>query len=305
MTCFQSDRRQRWGKGRSSRRRDWAYRRARARAGRRADLFEELIKYALVCGLLLIFVRPVGVIVALVWGWKLFRRYSDLEIIPELRRHWTERELRRHDMWPDADEEIEPDPDPPSSLVQRLGDDPGAPGNLEFARNAIEHLEEFEESELGPFERGRARRSREVRVSEVVEAAVESLRSRLERSGTEVRLDLDSEAVLWADPELLQRVVNQLLESALDALEGAETPEPRLEVLAGENLAGTEVWLRIRHNGPPAEPEHLHRIIRPFYLRGDDGRPPEFALTFDKGRPGPDGLASDPGATPIDREERT
>ena len=63
-----------------------AYRNARRRAERRADFYEEIVKFCAVTLLLLVFIRPVGIIVGLVWGWKLFRRYSYLNIMPGLRR---------------------------------------------------------------------------------------------------------------------------------------------------------------------------------------------------------------------------
>ena len=65
----------------------------------------------------------------------------------------------------------------------------------------------------------------------------------------------------------LQQVQQQVLEaqSALDALGEARPPEPRIEVQAGENLAGTEVWVRVSDNGPGIEPERLQRIFSPFY----------------------------------------
>jgi hypothetical protein len=71
------------------------YRRARHIAESRTDLSLELMKFVLVTLLLLVFVRPIGVIVAIVWGLKLLRRYSHAYGHTELRRRWIDRELRR------------------------------------------------------------------------------------------------------------------------------------------------------------------------------------------------------------------
>jgi signal transduction histidine kinase len=51
----------------------------------------------------------------------------------------------------------------------------------------------------------------------------------------------------------------------------SETPRPRIEIGAGENLAGTEVWLRVRDNGPGIEPDRLQEIWSPFYSSKESG----------------------------------
>ncbi len=73
------------------------------------------------------------------------------------------------------------------------------------------------------------------------------------------------------DGEKLRRVIINLVGNALDALEEAAVPEPRLRILAGENLAGTEVWVRVRDNGPGIDPETLHKIFSPFYTSKESG----------------------------------
>ena len=44
-----------------------------------------------------------------------------------------------------------------------------------------------------------------------------------------------------------------------------------LRIMAGENLAGTEVWLRIRDNGPGMSEDVRRRIFDPFYTTKSDG----------------------------------
>jgi signal transduction histidine kinase len=56
-----------------------------------------------------------------------------------------------------------------------------------------------------------------------------------------------------------------LIGNALDALEESEVETPRIEVMAGENLARTECWLRVRDNGPGIDPTTLGKIFSPFY----------------------------------------
>ena len=73
------------------------------------------------------------------------------------------------------------------------------------------------------------------------------------------------------DAEKLRRVLINLVGNALDAFEEAGTSEPRLEVSMGENLAGSEVWLRIKDNGPGIEAEARDRLFSPFYTSKANG----------------------------------
>ena len=78
-------------------------------------------------------------------------------------------------------------------------------------------------------------------------------------------------STMIGDAEKLRRVVINLVGNALDALEGADTPDPCVQVSAGENLASTEVWVRLRDNGPGIEPEALSKIFSPFYTSKANG----------------------------------
>jgi signal transduction histidine kinase len=52
-----------------------------------------------------------------------------------------------------------------------------------------------------------------------------------------------------------------------------------VRVLAGENLAGDHVWLRVRDNGPGMPPELRERIFDPFYTSKQGGTGLGLALT--------------------------
>jgi len=67
------------------------------------------------------------------------------------------------------------------------------------------------------------------------------------------------------DAEKLRRVVINLIGNALDALAERSSGRPMIELLAGENLAGTECWLRVRDNGPGIDAQALAQIWSPFY----------------------------------------
>ena len=67
------------------------------------------------------------------------------------------------------------------------------------------------------------------------------------------------------DAEQLRRVVINLVSNAVDALEETGAADPRIDVEMGENLAGSEVWVRIRDNGPGIDANARDRIFSPLY----------------------------------------
>ena len=82
---------------------------------------------------------------------------------------------------------------------------------------------------------------------------------------------IEADGTMRGDPEKLRRVIINLISNALDALLESETPRPRIEIQAGENLAGTEVWLRVRDNGPGIAPDRLQEIFSPFFTSKEGG----------------------------------
>ncbi len=113
--------------------------------------------------------------------------------------------------------------------------------------------EEIEKRVNAPLHRERREMEFEraaVRMADVVESAVESFRERLARARIELATRIDSPGMLFGDAEKLRRIVIDLIGNAVDALSGAAVPRPRIELEMGENLAGSEVWLRVRDNGP-------------------------------------------------------
>jgi two-component system sensor histidine kinase HydH len=159
------------------------------------------------------------------------------------------------------------------SLVAQMGEDPSRPENVEYARVALEELDRVERSisHLLRFARDEEIDVREVSLVEIVDSALETFRERIARGGVEVVRDLSEVAAMRADPEKLRRVVINLVGNALDAVDGAGVPAPRVEVAAGVNLARTEVWLRVRDNGPGIPKEALERIFSPFHTTKPTG----------------------------------
>lgn len=74
-----------------------------------------------------------------------------------------------------------------------------------------------------------------------------------------------------ADAEKLRRVVINLLGNAIEAFAEAGTSEPRIDVAVGENLAGDQVWLRVRDHGPGMSAETQARIFSPFFTSKEEG----------------------------------
>ena len=154
-----------------------------------------------------------------------------------------------------------------------MGEDPASPESVEYAEVALEELDRVEKSisHLLRFAREEEFQISEMRMAEVIPSALETFRERLDRSGVEVTMAIDAEGTMRADAEKLRRVIINLLSNALDALVESETAKPRIEVEAGENLAGTEVWVRVRDNGPGIDPDRLQEIFSPFYTSKEGG----------------------------------
>jgi len=159
------------------------------------------------------------------------------------------------------------------SLVQQMGEDPASPENVEYAEVALEELDRVEKSisHLLRFARDEEVRISEMRMAEVIASAVETFRDRLGHRGVDFSTAIDTDGGMRGDPEKLRRVIINLFSNALDALLESETVEPRIEVQAGENLAGTEVWVRVRDNGPGIAPDRLQEIFSPFYTSKEGG----------------------------------
>jgi len=275
---------------------DRAYRDARRRANARLSFYTHAVAYASVClGLVFITRSPrVGLIVAASWGAGLAIHYFAAVVAPGLRRRLIAEEVGRQveqglsrerraiesrnarsleTLSASIAHEIRSPITAAKSLVQQMGEDPVAPENIQYARVALEELDRVERSisHLLRFARDTELRREPVSLPAVLESAIETLRERIERSGTRLSVDLDGAPELVADAEKLRRVLINLLGNALDALEASDVEKPYLEVSAGLNLAGTEAWVRVRDNGPGIAPADRERIFSPFFTTKDDG----------------------------------
>ncbi len=272
-----------------------AYRVAQRRANLKLSFMMHLVTYGSVCTMLLFVVGfRTAFVVALCWGIGLAVHYFGAVVAPQLRRRWVDQEVGRQvsesvsrerrvlegkhvqsleELSASIAHEIRNPVTAAKSLVQQMGEDPVASQNVEYAKVALEELDRVERSisHLLKFAREEEIRQSPLKMSEVVDSALETFRDRFERSGVELQREIDAAGAMRGDPEKLRRVVINLVGNAFDALEDSDTPDPRLRLMAGENLAGTEVWLRVRDNGPGIDPARQQKIFSPFYTTKSSG----------------------------------
>jgi signal transduction histidine kinase len=271
-----------------------ALRRAHRTAAAKAELAAESLWVLGVSVLLMIFVPPVGLVVMAIWGWRPARRAYRLFVEPKLHERFVQQEVEkqvrdslsrerlalegRHarsleELSASIAHEIRNPITAAKSLVQQMEEDPTSRENVEYAKVALEELQRVERSvsHLLRFARDEEMRVTNLRMSDVVDSALETFRDRMERSGVSLERHVDCEGALRGDPEQLRRIVINLVANAIDALVESHTPDPRLEVSVGENLAGTEVWLRVRDNGPGVGPEARAKLFSPLYTSKPSG----------------------------------
>ncbi len=271
------------------------YRAARSRANRRIRWLIHLVSYGSVLTLILVSSRSVRatVIVALAWGIGLALHYVVSLLAPGLRERWIAEEMDRHvergadrlhaaehanarsleDLSASIAHEIRNPVTAAKSLVQQMGEDPLSADNIQYARVALEELDRVERSisHLLKYAREEEFRFEPLALPDIIDSAVASLRDRIESLGVEVEVEFSAACAMRGDIEKLRRVAVNLLRNAMDALEEAGTETPCIVIMAGENLAGTEVWLRVRDNGPGMSDEVRKRIFDPFYTTKSDG----------------------------------
>jgi signal transduction histidine kinase len=286
-------RRSRWRRSLSPEER--RLREARRRANRKLGFVFHLLAYASV-GLFLLLVAGfrAAFVVALGWGIGLAFHYFAALVAPDLRRRLIEREVERQveasapgerrdledrharsleRLAAGVAHEIRNPITAAKSLVQQMGEDPNSKETLAYASVALAELDRVERSisHLLRFAREEDLDLREIRLRDVVDSALATFAERAARQGVRIERELAQEGRVRGDAEKLRRVVINLVGNALDALEQARTPEPRVSVLSGENLAGSQVWLRVRDNGPGIPDEARAQIFDPFYTSKEGG----------------------------------
>ncbi|MAG32968.1 MAG: hypothetical protein CL908_18990 [Deltaproteobacteria bacterium] len=270
--------------------------RARRRANRRLAFVTHFGSYLATLALLLMATRSLRVvmIVGLAWGIAVFFHYLWALVAPGLRDHWVEQEVgvrsargvetervqverrsRRsmEDLSASIAHEIRNPITAAKSLVQQMGEDPASEENLEYADLALSELDRVERSisHLLRYARDEEPRFESLELREVALAAAEGLRDQATGSGVELLVEFDRPGAMRGDSEKLRRVIENLISNAIDAVTAAGVPAPRIELSGGENLAGSEIWLRVVDNGPGIPAEDRDRIWSPFYTTREEG----------------------------------
>lgn len=273
-----------------------AYREARRRANAKIGFLTHGVAYLSVLALILVSSRSIRAtfVVAAAWGIGLAIHYFSAVVAPGLRKRLIEDEVGRNvarsvtqarravasrhersleDLSASIAHEIRNPVTAAKSLVQQMGEDPVSSRNIEYANIALEELDRVERSisHLLRYARDEELHFESFDMSDVVASAVESFRDRIDLLGVELELQLDTPGRMRGDPERMRRVLVNLVGNALDALEQGDSPVPRLQIAAGENLAATEVWVRVRDNGPGIHPDVLDKIFNPFFTTKDQG----------------------------------
>jgi len=273
---------------------DRAYRVAQRLANRKVELSRQVFRAALITVPLLIFIPFAGAISLIYFGVSLGRKAFRLLYEPRLREKFLQEEVqsrvhtrvsseRRHlegehhrsleQLSASIAHEIRNPITAAKSLVQQMGEDPNGSDQTEYARVAVAELERVEKSisHLLRFAREEETRIASIVMEDVLESALETFRDRAARGGIKIIRKYDSGGRLEGDAEQLRRVLINLVGNAIDALEEARIEVPEVRVSMGENLAGTEVWVRVADNGLGIEDDVRDQIFDPFYTSREEG----------------------------------
>jgi signal transduction histidine kinase len=271
-------------------------RRARARANRRIGFLSHFVTYVGVLTIILVASRSIRavMITALAWGIGLFLHYLMAIAAPKLRDRWVSDEVvarspravaserqkvetrsRRsmEDLSASIAHEIRNPITAAKSLVQQMGEDPASRENIEYAEVALSELDRVERSisHLLRYARDEEPRFERLALEDVAVRAAEGMHDRARTAGIDVHVEFDRPGVIHGDPEKIRRVFENLISNAIDALTDQPIERPRIEILGGENLAGTEVWIRFIDNGPGIPAEDRERIWSPFHTTKESG----------------------------------
>jgi signal transduction histidine kinase len=301
---------------------DSDYERARGIAEQKVELYIDAGKKGVVVLILLVvpLLTWLGFLLGIVWGIKLARRYFRLMIEPGLRERIIEDEVKKQVQVDVSREKVSLEGEhsrdmeklsasiaheirnpitAAKSLVQQMSEEPNSHDNPEYARVAVAELERVERSisHLLRFGRDEDLRVSDVRMVDVLESALETFRDRAVREGVEITRHFDTEGHIQGDPDKLRRIIINLVGNGIDAMTEAHVESPQLEVSMGENLAGSEVWVRLKDNGSGIPDALREKIFAPFVTskRGGTGLGLPITKKLVEGHGGSIELMSEPG----------
>jgi signal transduction histidine kinase len=156
------------------------------------------------------------------------------------------------------------------SLVQQMGEDPQSVENVEYAQVALHELDRVERriSHLLKYAKEEDYEMALVNLATVLDSALTQLRSKLDAAKVTVARNYIAGPTVRADGEKLRQVFANVLDNAIDALDGV--PEGRRIDLFIEN-GGRGATVRFRDNGCGIPPDQLARIFNPFFTTKEKG----------------------------------
>jgi signal transduction histidine kinase len=100
---------------------------------------------------------------------------------------------------------------------------------------------------------------------EVLQQAHSLVQPRLKASGVQYHAEIPAGLYIRADQERLSLALINVINNALDALNGQTNPSPEIRVTVEAHAEAGEVHLRINDNGPGLSEEALAKLFEPFY----------------------------------------
>jgi len=267
-------------------------RRAKKRAAAEVGFYAHLMSYLGVIAFLalinLLTTRyPWFIWPALGWGIGLFAHYMAVFGSRMLREHYfepaVEREVRHNTMVMQTEKQASIDElsstiaheirNPiaaAKSLVQQMGEDPTSVENVEYAQVALDELDRVEKriSHLLRFAKEEDYQFDNVNLASVLDSALTQMRAKLDTAKVRVSRNYIGGPIVVADPEKLRQVFSNVLDNAIDALQGVA--EERHIDLFIEN-GGKRATVRLRDNGAGIPPEKIDRIFNPFFTTKEKG----------------------------------
>jgi signal transduction histidine kinase len=156
------------------------------------------------------------------------------------------------------------------SLVQQMGEDPHSVENIEYAKVAIEELDRVERriSHLLKFAKEEDYDLALVNISTVVDSALTQMRAKLDAAKVHIARNYIGGPTVLVDAEKLRQVFANILDNAIDALEGVVEGR-RIDLFIENGRGGATV--RLRDNGCGIPADKLDRIFNPFFTTKEKG----------------------------------
>ncbi len=122
-------------------------------------------------------------------------------------------------------------------------------------------------SQLKSFAAIRRLTLKEVWLETAMHYALEVMEHRINDSGTELQLNIAKPIMVMADQNMLEQILVNLLDNALDAVKGVSGPTISLTAMAVMDKA----WIKVKDNGKGMNQEQMDHLFDPFYTTKTEG----------------------------------